>query len=66
MCFLAQLGVSVRTVERGATRADIKQAVQDVQAKAIEGASITIMLVDSTNIVNINLLYLRMCCYSCP
>jgi len=32
-----QLGVSVRTVERWATRADIKQAVQDVQAKAIEG-----------------------------
>jgi len=32
----AQLGVSGRTVERWATRADIKQAVQDVQAKTIE------------------------------
>lgn len=32
----AQLGVSLRTVERWATRADIKQAVRDAQAKTIE------------------------------
>ncbi len=33
----AQLGVSVRTVERWGVRPDIKQAVKDMQAKAIEG-----------------------------
>lgn len=32
----AQLGVLGRTLERWATKADIKQAVQDVQAKTIE------------------------------
>lgn len=31
-----QLGVSVRTVERWSVRSDIRQAVQDAQAKAVE------------------------------
>lgn len=34
-----QLGVSVRTVERWSVRSDIRQAVQDAQAKAVEQLS---------------------------
>ena len=36
LAIAAQLGVSLRTIERWSTRADIRQAVADAQAKAVE------------------------------